>query len=91
MLNQLLSIANAHEYSWNVPATRSQVLKVILLMDSLSRDERLLLLSSWFGRTLTSSKQLTKAEASALIELGADRPDYFAQFIEESQLEIYTY
>lgn len=65
---------NAYSRNQNVPnlATPIQVMAVASLMAPQcgSRHERLSLLGYWFERVFTSSKELSRQEASAILELG---------------------
>lgn len=98
MLNRLLSSAYSHQHdSWNVPASMSQLKAVNSLLSDYceDRNERLVLLAQWFGHPFFTSKQLTKAEASALVECGyrgewEHSPD-FVEFIQESLAKVYQF
>lgn len=68
IINQLQSIAHSGNYYGY--ATRKQIIVINMLLSEYSeREERLALLTMWFGHPFTSSKELTMGEASAIIDL----------------------
>ena len=99
MLDLLQTAAYSQPPHWNVPATIDQVVAVNALLSAhtYGREERLALLSSWFNRPFSSSRDLTKAEASAIIDLGYQNHDSwehserFITFIESSKAVVYAF
>lgn len=102
MKAQIQTLAN--RFSRNVPATPSQLRPINMLLSTYctDRDERLLVLGQIFDRDFTSSKQLSKGEASALIEMAFDihgegesavweRNPEFCQFLEEVKVSLYAF
>lgn len=97
MKAQLQTLAN--RYSRNVPATALQLRAINMLLSTYceSREERLLLLGHLFDRPLTSSKELSKSEASAFIELAFDDHKHwtisarFIHFLTEQKAEMYAF
>lgn len=96
MLNQLRSLANSRSEYHNLPASLPQLQVIGSLMSEYSeRDERLMLLSQWFGRPILSSKELTKSEAASIIELAFykdwEPQEKFIKFIEDSKVSLYDF
>lgn len=97
MLELLLSTAYSQNHSRNVPSTISQLKAVNSLLSDYcdDRSERLALLAQWFGRPFLTSKELSRNEAGAIIELGYygdwQKSASFADFIENSLAKVYQF
>lgn len=97
MKAQLQTLAN--RYSRNAPATALQLRAINMLLSTYctSREERLLLLGYLFDRPLDTSKELSKSEASAFIELAfTDHKlwiinEKFIHFLTEQKAEMYAF
>lgn len=97
MLNRLRSLAYSHDQ--NIPISTRQIVAVNALLSYYvkERTERLELLSMWFERPIRTSKQLSKGEAGAIIELGyADTETWehnldFTNFVHDSLEELYRF
>lgn len=97
MKAQIQTLAQRYSvHSWATP-DQLKVLNILLSTYCTDRDERLLVLGQIFDREFTSSKELSKGEASALIEVAFDnhqtweRSYEFHQFIEEVKVSLYAF
>lgn len=97
MLNRLRTLANSHDPNHMITDRQIVAVNALLSHYVTDRGERLELLSAWFERPIHTSKELSKGEAGAIIELGyVDNETWehnleFTNFVHATLEELYRF